>query len=386
MAFALAPELPASLEPPALVAPARREVSFGLVSGRAAPGTYRVVVRVNGAQKGETRVRNGRFRLRIRVPVRDSTVRVIAFDALGNRAGTTVPSVFGLAPAAASAGAEPAVDRALSRKLQAIVRDFNGISGIYVENLRTGAGAAWNARARFPAASTVKLAIAIEVLRVLQARPPPGSELDRLLKLMLVHSDNAASNELLEWLGGSDEGGAGEVNETIEALGLGDSHLYGGFLTAAARAPIPLRVENQPSFEGKYTTAYDLAQLHKFVHLAASGRGPLVEDLDGRFTAADARFLLWILAHSADRGKLDRYLGNQAVVPHKAGWISDARHDSGLVYSRDGVFVASVMTWTGGGAGRPSDELAGQIALTAFDHFRRAASGSSTAPSVSFSL
>src|ERR671920_92471 len=110
-------------------------------------------------------------------------------------------------------------------------------------NLATGAGAAWNARARFPAASSVKIAIAIEVLRELQARPPPGSGIGNLLELT---------------------------------------------------------VENQPSFEGKYTTAYDLAQLHRFVHLAALGGGPLL-DLDG-FTAADARFLLYVLAHSADHG------------------------------------------------------------------------------------
>jgi beta-lactamase class A len=385
MAFALAPEVPAKLEPPALIAPGPREISFGRIVGRAAPGTHRVVVLVNGRRTGEKQVRGGRFELRLSVPARDSVVQVVAHDALGNRAARAVGPVLGYARAATPTVTESYEDRALARKLGALIRDFSGISGIYVENLRTGAGAAWNARARFPAASTVKLAIAIEALRVLEARPAQDSELDRLLELMLVHSDNAAANALLRWLGGTDEGGAGQVNGLIEAIGLGDSHLYGGFLTAAAAGPpIPLAVENQPSFEGKYTTAYDLAQLHRFVHLAAAGQGPLVE-LDDGFTAADARFLLWLLSHSADRGKLDRYLGGEAVVPHKAGWVSDARHDSGLVYSRDGVFVASVMTYTGGGAGEPSDELAGQVALTALDHFRRSA-GKSGAPAISFSL
>ena len=383
MAFALAPEVPAKLDPPALVVPAEREISFGRVAGRAAPGTYRVVVVVNGREVGGKKVRGGRFELRVPLPARDSLVRVVAEDALGNRARASVGPVFGFGRAASPASPEPYEDRRLARKLRALTRDFSGISGIYVENLRTGAGAAWNAEARFPAASTVKLAIAIEVLRVLEGRPP--DDVDRLLELMLVDSDNEAANALLRWLGGSDEGGAAQVNDLVGSVGLGDTHLYGGFLTAAAAGPpIPLTVENEPSFEGKYTTAYDLAQLHRYVHLAAAGQGPLVEDVEG-FTASDARFLLWVLAHSADTGKLDRYLGRQAVVPHKAGWVSDARHDSGLVYSKDGVFVVSVMTYTGPGAGEPSDELAGQVALTALDHFRRGA-GKSNAPAVSFSL
>ena len=46
---------------------------------------------------------------------------------------------------------------------------------------------------------------------------------------------------------------------------------------------------------------------------------------------------------------------------HKAGWISDARHDAGLVYWPGGVFVAAVMTY-GSGVGVASDVLAGRTA------------------------
>jgi beta-lactamase class A len=370
MAFALVPEVPAPLDPPAVVAPASGEVSSGRVAGRVAPGTHRVVVQVDGKMRAEGRPRGARFQLPVALPARDATVRVVAHDALGNRAARTVRGVFGLGPGLAASGARPWEDAALARKIDALVRKFPGISAVYVENLRTGAGAAWNARARFPAASTVKLAIAVEVLRVLEARPPPGSSFGRLLSLMLVDSDNEAANALLEWLGGTDEGGAGRVNDTIAALGLGDSQLYGGFLTASSRAPIPLTVESQPAFVGKYTTAWDLARLHRFVHLAAGDRGPLLARLEGSFTGADARYLLYLLAHSSDRGKLDRYLDGEAAVPHKAGWVTEARHDAGIVYGQDAAFVVAVMTWTDGEAGKPSDELAGRVARAALDHFR----------------
>jgi beta-lactamase class A len=370
MAFALAPEMPAHVDRPAISAPGPREVAFGRVAGSVARGTHRVVVLIDGEEAGAERVRGSRFELRVDVPPRDTSMRVVAEDALGNSSTVTVAPVFGLGRLAPAPASEPYEDPGLAREVRRLVDAFPGTSGVYVENLATGAGAAWNARARFPAASTVKLAIAIEVLRVLEARPPPLSDEARLLELMLAHSDNEAANELLEWLGGSDQGGAAEVNALLAALGLTDSYLYGGFLVAdVEREPIPLTVESEPTFEGKYTTAWDLARLHRAVHLAAQGGGPLLA-AGGSFTAADARHLLWILAHAADRGKIDRYLGSEAIVAHKAGWTTEVRHDTGLVYADGTVFVVSVMTWTGGGAGDASDDFAGRVAEAALQRFR----------------
>jgi hypothetical protein len=84
--------------------------------------------------------------------------------------------------------------------------------------------------------------------------------------------------------------------------------------------------------------------------------------------------MLWTLAHVQDPGKLDRYVGSEPGVSvlHKAGWISVARHDSGLVYWHGGGFVAVVMTYRSTGVSSSSDVLAGQIAETAFKHFSHA--------------
>ena len=371
MAFAVPVELPLHLDPPTLTAPAPREVSFWHVTGTVGPGVSRIVVFVNGREEAAARTAGRRFDLRVTIPPRDSAVRVVAEDALGNESDRTVAPVLGLPAVPEKEVVETYEDPVLARRIRRLIRAFPGTSGIYVENLATGAGAAWNARARFPAASSVKIAIAIEVMRVLDERPPPHSSLGRLLDLMLIHSDNAASNALLEWLGGSESGGAAAVNSTMAALGLEDSHLYGGYLIAAGSGqPIPLEVESQPGFEGKYTTAWDLAQLHRGLHHAAEGDGPLL-DLDGSFTPRDARFLLYTLSHSADHGKLDRYLGRDVVVPHKAGWVSDARHDSGVAYAPGAAFVVSVMTWNAYGAGTSSDILAGEVAKAALRRFQQ---------------
>ena len=64
-------------------------------------------------------------------------------------------------------------------------------------------------RARFPAASTLKLAIAVTVLRSLerQARRAHAAG-SRLLGQMLILSDNEAANELEVWLAGSTSAGS----------------------------------------------------------------------------------------------------------------------------------------------------------------------------------
>ena len=63
--------------------------------------------------------------------------------------------------------------------------------------------------------------------------------------------------------------------------------------------------------------------------------------------------------------------GHGVTVLHKAGWIEKARHDTGLVYSRDGAFVVTVMTWNAGGVGAASDVLASRVALAALKRFGR---------------
>ena len=385
MAFALDLEVPARVEAPAVLAPGPREVSFGTVTGRVSPGTHRVRVVIGGKTLGSMRVQDIRFELQVALPPRDVAIEVVAEDALGNSASRRIGPVLGLPHEAQATGARPREDARLARDVDRLVNDFPGVSAVYVENLRTGAGAAWNAKARFPAASTVKVGIAIEVLRKLEERPPPGDELDGLLQAMLVDSDNEAANALLSWLGGSDAAGADAVTATLKALGLTDTEMYGGFLTAQGADPIPLEVEDEPTFAGKHTSAYDLARLFRALHLAALGRGPLAGGLAGNFTPADARFLLFVLAHSADTGKLDRHVTDEAVVPHKAGWVTEARHDSGLVYASAGAFVVAVMTWTGDEAGDASDELAGRVARAALDRFRRGDGTSSGATAASSS-
>jgi hypothetical protein len=190
---------------------------------------------------------------------------------------------------------------------------------------------------------------------------------------MLVYSDDRSANEVLAAIGGSISGGSARVNSMMRALKLADSEMYGGYIVenSLARRPIPLELFGRPYFIGKYTTAWDLARLERALHLAAGARGALIWRFPGAFTPAEARFLLYLLAHSRTRGGLTPVWGGGVTVLHKAGWITKARHDSGLVYSSGGAFVVTVLTWNGGGVGSASDLLATRVARAAIDRLLR---------------
>ena len=358
-----------ALPPPAVIAPAPREVSWGIVAGTAPAGTERIVVRVGERLLADRPLRGRRFHLRVELPERDESVRVTAL-AGARRSSILVPHVRGLPAASLPRAALPRRHPELATQVRTLTRSFPGVSAVYVQDLGSGYGAAWNATARFPAASTLKLAIAVTVLRRHEGAPTSGGRVAMLLRRMLVESHNASANRLQAWLGGP-----AQVEETLRALELRDSLMYGGYeveptrRAAAAQDPIPIRREQQPSFPpGKYTSAWDLARLSRAVYLGAAGNGPLPPL---GVTASEARHLLWLLAEVRDRGRLGRRLGASASLFHKAGWLATVRHDAGIVAWPGGAFVAAVLTWNARGVGSEADVLAGDVAFGGLDVFGR---------------
>jgi hypothetical protein len=360
--------------------PAAYQVSYGVVEGHAARGAQRVIVRVDGRIARKLRLSGRAFRLELDLPPREVSVRVETVDAAGHRAGRTVGNVFGLPRVARPRVRLLRLDPALQRDVRRLAGGFPGSAAAYVENLGTGAGAAWNARATFPAASTLKLAIAVAVLARVDGQPRPGSDVDSLLRRMLGASDNESANRLLVSLGGSTSGGGHLVDGLMRSIGLERTVMYGGYILGTSLEPpreiasrgVPLGVVDQAAWGiGKATTAEDLALLSRSIWLAGGGLGPLAGNRSG-VSPAEARYLLYILAHVRDRGKLGRFVERRpaTIVLHKAGWIDPARHDAGLVVWRGGIFVAAVMTYDGAGAGTRSDVLAGRVAQAALRRSR----------------
>ena len=364
--------------PPAIEQPAPAELSFGVVSGTAAAGTTRVIVRVGTRKLADRPLRHRHFQLQVVLPPGETKVEVVTVARNGRRSSVTVQHVLG-ASAPLPRPHTPHSDPLLAREIRKLAQSFGSTCAIYVENLATGDGAAWNARATFPAASTLKLAIAVTALARTEGTPRTGSTLDSLLRQMLTYSDNSAANGTERYFGGSTSGGSALVNSMMRSIGLVDTEMYGGYSLNSfgdpprtLAGPIPLRVDSQPSWGyGKKTSAYDLASLLRAVWLAGGGKGPLSTAQPG-FSPADARYLLYLLVHVRDPGKLDREVGRLPGVRvlHKAGWINDARHDNGIVLWRGGAAVVTVMTYRAAGLGVSSDVLAGRVAEAAVRRFR----------------
>jgi len=359
--------------------PARDQVSYGVIEGRAARGARRVIVRIDGKVARSLRLTQRAFRFEVDLPPRDVRVRVETVDGAGRRAGRTVTDVFGLPRSARPRLRLLRLDPRLQGEVRRLVVRFPGVAAAYVENLGTGAGAAWNARATFPAASTLKLAIAVTVLSRLDGPPRAGSSVDLLIRRMLDASDNESANRLLVSMGGSTSAGGHIVDGVMHSIGLERTVMYGGYVLGTSLDPprdiasrgVPVSVVEQPAWGvGKATTAADLALLHRSLWLASGGLGPLSASRSG-VSPAEARSLLYVLAHVRDRGKLGRFSERRprAIVLHKAGWIDPARHDAGLVIWRGGIFVAAVMTYDRAGAGTRSDVLAGRVAQAALRQF-----------------
>jgi hypothetical protein len=361
--------------PPVVEQPAPYEISYGVVTGVAARGTRRIVVRAGGRVLFARDVERRRFHVRVELPAGETAVTVLTRDRAGRRSSTVVPHVLGASRAAAPRVRPPQRDTLLEAKVRSLAARFPGVSGIYVQSLTTGWGAAWNAKATFPGASTLKLAIAVAALSHTDSTPSRGSTLDRLLREMLISSDNASANAVERYYAGSTSGGSALVNELMRSLGLVDTEMYGGYTVEPyARAPalaggIPVRVESQPAWGiGKRTTAGDLAGLMRAIWLASGGRGKLRTTQHG-LTVRDARYLLYLLGQVADRGKVGREIGRlgRVSVLHKAGWLDSARHDNAIVLWPGGAYVVTVMTYGGVAS---SDVLAGRVARVALDRFR----------------
>jgi len=299
----------ASPPPPAVEQPAPYELSHGVVAGVAAPGTRRVIVRVGARTLADLPLRGRHFELRVSLPAAETTVQVVTVDRSGHRSRATVP-------------------HALARS---------------------------------------------------DGTPRPGSTLDGLLHRMLVYSDNEAANATESYFGGSTLGGSTLVDSLMESLGLVDTDMYGGYeleavgsLSRTLAGRIPIEVDSEPSGgRGKKTSAYDLGSLLRAVWLASGGRGPL-RAAQPEFTPSDARYVLYLLAHMHDPGKLDRRVGHipGIRVLHKAGWIDSARHDNGIVLWPGGAILVTVMTYCPAGAGLSSDVLAGDVAAAALRRLR----------------
>lgn len=232
-------------------------------------------------------------------------------------------------------------------------RASSGNLACHLVRLESGEEASWRGDVVRPAASVVKVPILVELLARAESRDLSLDErvqlraadkvggagvlfelhdgLDLTLRdlgiLMIVVSDNTASNMLIDRLG------MDRINERIHAIGLPDTVVGRKFMID----PNALHAKN-------FTSARDMARMMARLH-----RGELL----GPKATQEA---LDILKRQQYREKIPLLLPVGTEVAHKTGEISHTRHDVAIVYAKH-PYALACLTWD------LTDELTGDRAI-----------------------
>lgn len=326
-----------------LLEPRPFAVSFGDVVAAAPAGVDGAVLYANGVSAGPLGIDGGRARGRIVAPAGRYALEV-RFTRGGVPAGSARSTGVWLLPiSAGGAVRDPSRDTGLQDALRAEAKRFPGISGIWVHDLASGASAGWNAGARFPAASTVKLGVLGAALRRTGAQPE-GSALFHDLQGIAGWSSNLGANRLLRTVGGT-----GPVQAQLFRLGATTSTYPGPYIVATALPPVDAP-DPPPRVSRRLTTAYDLGAVLTTLHQAALGDPATLAR--SRMTRSQARLGLGLLLSSEQRGDnrglLSDAVGGSIPMAQKQGWISSARHTAAIVYTAHGPVVVVVLTYRPG--------------------------------------
>jgi beta-lactamase class A len=274
----------------------------------------------------------------------------------------------------------PAIQR-LQRDIERITRSVDATWGIYVKSLETGEQITIGADLQMETMSTIKIPLMIEVLEqvkggrfalhdrytlrredvqpgtgVLQ-RFDPGAMLSvkDLLTLMIVVSDNTATEVLYRMVGGTEP-----VNRRMNALGLKQTRATALPATwfAALRAA--------PSTEAFYRD-----KKHPFGLSTPREMGQLLEMMEGG-TLVDkpsSELMLQILRGQVYRSRIPRYLSGYRV-PHKTGdFLPYVGDDVGVLEAPGRTIVLSVFTADHFGSGEALENAIGLVAKAVGDYF-----------------
>jgi|HubBroStandDraft_5_1064220.scaffolds.fasta_scaffold38891_2 beta-lactamase class A len=262
-------------------------------------------------------------------------------------------------------GQSPQEDAALDQQLQVIAAAHHGHVAIYAHNLKTGQNASISPDLPVKTASTIKMGIlldAAEQVRTGKASlserlvltkpnqvegsgvlgeltPPIALTLGDVLNLMVVLSDNTATNMAIDRLG------LDHIDATLRAAGLHNTWLYKKVYVPAS-GPMP---PDQPQFGLGKTTPREMASImERFAtcDLKLSNTASQAP-ADGPLCGA----ILNMLRHQQDRDSLPRYIENLDTSEHgsaignKTGALDEVRNDVAVIATKNGTVVIAGFTF-----------------------------------------
>jgi beta-lactamase class A len=255
-------------------------------------------------------------------------------------------------------------DQALDQQLQAIAAAHHGKLAVYAHNLRTGQTASLSPDLPVKTASTIKLGILLDAAEQIRAgkatlseklvldhdnqvegsgvlaqlTPPLALTLGDTLTLMVILSDNTATNMAIDRLG------LAHIDATLRAAGLKQTWLYKKVYVAPS-GPMPA---DQPQFGLGKTTPREMASILERLSdckLALNGSAPLPGD--GPLCGS----LLHMLRNQQDHDSLPRYIESfdtsehGSAIANKTGALDQVRNDVALISTKAGPVVIAAYTF-----------------------------------------
>jgi beta-lactamase class A len=280
------------------------------------------------------------------------------------------------------ASSVPAADPspALADRIELLAAAHKGKVAVAVKHLGTGATYFRNPDDVMPTASLIKLAVMAEVYAQAEAGKvklddmvtlakedmvqgsgiltdhfSPGAKISLrdAMHLMIVYSDNTATNLVL------DRVGIKAVNERMAGLGLKETRINAKVFKGSTTSVDPARTKQ---YGLGSTTAREMLTLVDLLH-----RGELV--------SADAsKAMLEHMKKCDDKDKFPRFLPKVVTVAHKTGSVNESRTDAGLLLFKEGPVALVVLTnqnedksWAPDNAG---NKLCAEIARAVVQHYQ----------------
>ncbi len=302
------------------------------------------------------------------------------------------------------AGQTPTPGQRLQTAIETITRSVNAAWGVFIKSIETGEEVAINADRQMETMSTIKIPLMIEVFEQIKAgkfkladkytfvqadsqpgtgtiqRLDPGAVMTvkDLITLMIIVSDNTATEVLFRMVGGPDA-----VNARMDAIGLKNTRAMNipskwfPQLRAAASTEQFYR-------DGKYpfglSTPREMGRLLEMME-----RGTLVDK-------ASSDLMLQIMRGQLYRTRIPRYITGYRI-PHKTGdFLPYVGDDVGMLEAPGRTIVVSIFTGNHFGSGEMLENAIGLVAKEAADYFaykkkpqrRRARRGCFSAISAAF--
>jgi beta-lactamase class A len=236
---------------------------------------------------------------------------------------------------------------------------FNGIIGLYVDDLQTGQNfnfilnqgklVSTPPDVAFTASSTIKIPIMISVFRHIGENP--DAETTKNLEDMIAKSINTAADWLMQNKIDKVKGPL-LVTQDMQTLGLSNTFLGGYFYAGAPlleRFSTPANQRTNISTDPdpySQTTPAEIGQLLQDLYLCANKNGgSLIAAFPGEITQAECQSMINYLIQDRIALLIQAGVPDGTNVAHKHGWVTDQygiihdMSDAAIVFTPGGDFV-----------------------------------------------